>query len=124
MYAKINISISIFFTIVLIVFAPFIIKIFFTPEFYQSIFILQIMACSLVFLALSNTYGLNYMIINGYEKILRNITIISSVIGFLISFPLIYFYSFLGAAITILLTRGILGLSIMYKAKKIQGGYW
>lgn len=122
MYAKINISISIFFTIVLIVFAPFIIKIFFTPEFYQSIFILQIMACSLVFLALSNTYGLNYMIINGYEKILRNITIISSVIGFLISFPLIYFYSFLGAAITILLTRGILGLSIMYKAKKIQGG--
>lgn len=119
-YAKINISISVLATIILILLAPFIIKIFFTPEFYQATFVLQIMACSLVFLALSNTYGLNYMIIQGHEKSLRNITIINSLIGFLISFPFIYFYDFLGAACAIALTRAILGLTIMYKAKTIK----
>ena len=119
-YAKINITISIVSSIVLVLIAPFVIKIFFTPEFYQSIIVLQIMACSLVFLALSSTYGVNYMIIHGYEKSLRNITIISSLIGFILCFPLIYLYNFLGAAITVTLTRAIIGLSIMFKAKAIQ----
>lgn len=119
-YAKINITISILSSIVLFLIAPFIIRIFFTPEFYQSIIVLQIMACSLVFLALSSTYGVNYMIIHGYEKSLRNITIISSLIGFILCFPLIYLYNFLGAAITVTLTRAIIGLSIMFKAKAIQ----
>ncbi|MDM1301950.1 oligosaccharide flippase family protein [Acinetobacter indicus] len=115
-YAKINISIAIFFSAFLIIIAPFIIKTFFTPEFYQSIIVLQIIALSLVFQALISTYGLNYMIIHGFERTLRNTTIICSLIGFIISFPLIYYYSFLGAAITITLTRAILGLSVMYRA--------
>lgn len=119
-YAKINITISIFSSIILILLAPFIIKIFFTPEFYQAIIVLQIMACSLIFLALSNTYGVNYMLIHGYEKSLRNITIVASLVGFISCFPLIYYYSFIGAAITVTFTRVILGLSIMFKAKSIQ----
>ena len=119
-YAKINIIISLIFSILLLIFAPYIIKLFFTPAFHESILVLQIMAISLVFLALSSTYGVNFMIIHGYEKALRNITIISSLFGFIISFPLIYYYSFIGAATTITLTRVILGLSIMYKAKVIQ----
>lgn len=121
-YEKINIIVTVCGAFFLIISAPFIIKFFFTPEFYDSILVLQIMACSLIFLTLSNTYGLNYLIIHGYEKLLRNITISSSIIGFLACFPLIYFYGFLGAAITITFTRAILGLSIMYKAKCIQRG--
>lgn len=119
-YAKIQISISIISSVFLVLLAPFIIKLFFPPDFYQSIFVLQITACSLVFLALSNIYGVNYMIIHGHEKPLRNITIKSSLIGFILCFPLIYLYGYLGAAITITLTRSILGLSIMFKAKTIQ----
>lgn len=119
-YAKINILISVISSILLIALAPFIIKLFFTPEFYDAILILQILAFSLIFVALSSTYGLNYLIIHRYEKVLRDITIFSSIIGFIVCFPLIYFYDFLGAAITITLARAILGLSIMYKAKRIQ----
>lgn len=119
-YAKINISISIVASILLVLLAPIIIRIFFTVEFYQSIPILQITAFSLIFSGMINTYGLNFMIINGYEKLLRNITILCSGIGFLISFPLIYFYSFIGAALTITLTRAILGLAIMYKVAIIK----
>lgn len=119
-YAKINIFTSVLSTILLIILAPFIIKMFFTPEFYGAIPVLQIIAFSLIFQTLISTYGLNYMIIHGFEKSLRNITIICSMIGFVFSFPLIYFYNFLGAAILITGTRILLGLCIMYKAKAIQ----
>lgn len=119
-YAKINIFTSVLSTILLIILAPFIIKMFFTPEFYGAIPVLQIIAFSLIFQTLISTYGLNYMIIHGFEKSLRNITIICSMIGFVFSFPLIYFYNFLGAAILITGTRVLLGLCIMYKAKAIQ----
>lgn len=119
-YAKINILITMISAILLIILAPFIIKIFFTAEFYDAILVLQIIAFSLIFQTLISTYGLNYMIIHGFEKSLRNITIACSMIGFVVSFPLIYFYNFLGAAILITGTRVLLGLSIMFKAKAIQ----
>lgn len=119
-YARINILTSIISAIFLIILAPLIIKMFFTSEFYGAVLVLKIMAFSLIFQALISTYGLNYMVIHGFEKSLRNITTICSIIGFIFSFPLIYFYNFLGAAILITGTKGILGLCIMYKAKAIQ----
>ena len=78
------------------------------------------MSFSTLFLSLSNIYGTNYMIIQGYEKQLRNITFISSIIGFVVSFPLIYFFDYIGAAFTIVFTRSLLGLSIAYFARKIK----
>lgn len=120
LYFKINLSLSILAFLVLIISAPLIIQIFYTEEFSQATLVLQIMSASIIFSALISTYGTNFMIIKGYEKELRNITIVSSLIGFLISFPLIYTYSFIGAAITITATRALLGLSIMYRARSIQ----
>lgn len=120
LYVKISLLASLLFSIALFFLSPLIIKIFFTTEFYQSISVLKIMSLSIFFTALINIYGVNYMIIKGYEKDLRNITIISSLIGFLLSFPLIYCYDFIGAAITITLTRCILGISIMLKAKGLK----
>jgi len=119
-FVKINLSVSIATAITLLCLAPIIIKLFFTQEFYQAIPVLQIMSVSIVFLALSNAYGLNYMIIQGYEKELRNITFLVSIMGFALTFPLIYFYDFIGAAVTITLTRGVLGVIIMYRARTIM----
>lgn len=118
-YTKINIYLSLIISLLLFIFAPILIKLFFTEDFYDSIIVLRIMSVSIFFLALNDIYGTNYMIIQGYEKRLRTITIISSIIGFLLSFPLIYYFDFIGAAITITLTRIILGISITYNAKKI-----
>lgn len=120
LYAKINLSLSILAFLVLIIFAPLIIQIFYTEEFSQATLVLQIMSASIIFSALISTYGTNFMIIKGHEKELRNITIASSLVGFVISFPLVYTYSFVGAAITITATRALLGLSIMYQARSIQ----
>lgn len=119
-YQKLHLLSSVILSIGLFLFAPLIIKIFFTPEFHQAVIVLRIMAFSLIFLSLSNIYGVNYMVIHGYEKQLRNITIKASILGFFVACPLVYFYSYLGAAITITLTRALLGFGIMYKAKTIQ----
>lgn len=120
LYAKFNIIISLSVSLFLFIFAPIIIKIFFIPEFYDSIIVLRIMSISIFFLALNNIYGTNYLIIEGYEKQLRNITFISSMFGFIISFPLIINLNYIGAALTITITRGILGISISYYARKMS----
>lgn len=119
-YARINIALSLCMSVLLFLFAPLIIDYFFTDEFTDSIIVLRIMSISIFFLALSNVYGTNYMIIAGYERQLRNTTAIVSVIGFILSFPLIYVWGFIGAAITVTFTRGLLGLSIMFKANRVR----
>lgn len=119
LYAKINICLSLLACISLFILAPFIISFFYTEEFSNAVIVLRIMSISLVFLAISSTFGTNFMIVKGHEKVLRNTTIICSLIGFILAFPLIGLYGYIGAATTITLTRIILGLTIMYKAKKI-----
>lgn len=119
-YAVLQISLSIIFFIIFIVAAPLIIKFFFTPEFEAAIPILQIMSLSIVFLSLNNIYGTNFMLIKGYERTLRNITITTSIIGFSLAFPLIYYFDYIGAAITVTLTRALLGGAVIFEAKKIK----
>lgn len=116
LYTKLHLFVSIIATIMLLLLAPFIINFFFTEEFYTAIPVLQIMSLSIIFTSLISIYGTNYMLIKGYERELRNLTITSSILGFIISFPLIYYYGFIGAAITITATRAILGLAITYKS--------
>ena len=119
-YARINIVLSLCMSILLFIFSPLLINIFFTEEFSDAVIVLRIMSISILFLSLSNVYGTNYMILAGYERQLRNVTSIVSIIGFVLSFPLIYYWNYIGAAITITLTRGILGISIMFKAKMLK----
>lgn len=120
LYVKVDILTALCLSILLFLSAPLLIQIFFTSEFSDSVFVLRVLSISILFLSLSNIYGKNYMIIAGYEKKLRNITAVSSLVGFVLSFPLIYYFDFIGAAMTITLTRGILGVSIMMKALKIK----
>jgi len=119
-YVRINFSIAVFFFLFLFLAAPLLIKVLFTPEFYPAITILQISSFSILFLSLRNIYGVNYLIVRGYERDSRNIILITSLVGFALSFPLIYFFDFIGAAITATLVHGTQGFSMMHKAKKIE----
>jgi PST family polysaccharide transporter len=71
-------------------------------------------------MVLSNTYGTNYLIIVHRDKELRNITIICSVIGLLLAYPLVSLYSYLGAALTVLVSRFLLGTTTYLYAKKVS----
>ena len=119
-YAIITLSITATFSLLLFIFAPLFIHILYSSEFEDAIILLRILAFSIFFMSLTNVYGVNFLILKGYEKTLRNITFMFSIIGMLIAFPLIYFYSYWGAGIAIMLTRTFIGISITYKALLIK----
>lgn len=117
-YAKLNIGISLIGAIFLIVISPWLMRFMLGEEFENSIVVMQILSISIFFLALCNTYGSNYLIIYHQEKPLRNLTLVSSVIGLMFSIPLVYYFSYIGAACTVLLCRALLGIGSYVLAKK------
>ena len=118
LFATINISIAFVVATGLFLSAPLIVKWFLSNEFNESIIVIRILSVSLIFWAISDTYGINYLIIQKREKILRNITICGSIIGLCIGYPLISQYSYIGASITIATSRFILGILTYIYAKK------
>lgn len=123
LYEKINIVSAILGAVILVVLSPWIISILLGPDFSDSVPVMRILSISVIFLAMSFTYGTNYLIINHKEKALRNLTFASSIIGMFISIPLVYCFSYIGAAITVLICRGLLGVGswlLTLRYKKIQ----
>lgn len=110
LYAKVSMSLAFVMMLLLFVFAPIIIDIFFGEEFSESVIVLRLYAISLLFWALDNVYGVNYMLVNGYDKQLRNMTIISSIVACISAYPLIYVYSYVGVAIVYNIGLGLLGV--------------
>lgn len=120
LFIRINLILSICAAAVLFFASPWLIKYFFPKSFVDSINVLRILSISLIFLAMSNVYGTNFLILKGYEKSLRTITIIASVIGFILAVPLIYIYSYIGVAIAVTTARGMIAILSYYKCKQIK----
>lgn len=119
-YAKLNIVSALIGAVFLILLSPLVIKIMLGEEFEKSVIVMQILSFSVVFLAMGYTYGTIFLIINHKEKPLRNLTFISSIIGMCVSVPLVYFFSYIGAAVTVLFCRGLLGVGSYVLAKRIK----
>lgn len=119
-YAKLNIGSALIGAVFLIAISPLVIKIMLGDEFEKSVIVMQILSFSVVFLAMSYTYGTNYLIINHKEKPLRNLTFVSSIVGMCVSIPLVYYFSYIGAAVTVLFCRGLLGIGSYVLAKNIN----
>ncbi len=117
---RINMIVSISIACLLCVFSSSLISLFFSEEYNSAIIVLRITAISLIGLALSNVYGTNYLIVNGYEKDVRNITILSSLVGFVFALPLVCYFSYIGAAITITLSRSLMGVLSYIKVFNIK----
>lgn len=118
-FMKLNIGTALIGALLFLMIAPWIVKLMFGPEFENSVVVMQILSFSIVFYAMSNTYGTNYLIVLHKERPLRNLTFISSAIGMCLSVPLVYYFTYIGAAITVLLCRGMLGIGSLVLAKKV-----
>ena len=117
-YAKICLSISLLISVLFFLTAPILVKLFFTDEFSPAIVVLKIRSLSVFLVALIHVYGINYLLLVGKEKVMRKITTICSLIGFVIMIPFIYFWGYIGASVTILLTHSLLGISMFVSSKK------
>lgn len=119
-YAKLNIVSALIGAVFLILLSPLVIKIMLGDEFEKSVVVMQILSFSVVFLAMDYTCGTNFLIINHKEKPLRNLTFVSSLVGMSVAIPLVYYFSYIGAAITVLLCRGMLGVGSYILAQKYR----
>lgn len=110
LYSKIVISIAIATSIVMWFAAPMLVNMLLSPEFAESVIAIRILSCSLVFYVMASAYGTCNLIVNRRERVLRQLTVLCSVLGLFIAVPLVYFYSYVGVAITVTISRAMLGL--------------
>lgn len=119
-FARIYLSLSLLGSVLVFILSPLFINLLYTEEFSEAIVVMQLSSISIFLTALIKTYGTNFLIIKGYEKELRNITIVGSLIGFTVSIPLVYYYSYIGAAITLITAQALLGFGSMVKARSLK----
>lgn len=120
LYVRISGMVSIMSCLLLFFGANLITDLFYTSEFNESATVLRIFAISPFFLFLMNAYGTNYLVIVGKENILRNIIVLCSVLGCLLTWIFTLRYGYIGAASTITIVWGIRGLLTYYFSHKIQ----
>lgn len=119
-YVKVTVGISLFMCVFLFFGAPLMVKYLLSPEFADSASVIRIRAISMVFYAISSAYGANYLIIKHKEALLRQITMWCSLVGFAIAWPLVYYYGYMGASLTVTISVGLLAVSYYTAAKKIE----
>ncbi len=119
-YIKINIGTSIIMCLFLFLTAPFLVKYLLSMDFVNSIPIIRIRAISMIFYAIASSYGANYLIIKHKEAILRKITMCCSLVGFAIAWPLVYYFSYIGASLTVTISLALLAIGSYIAAKRIN----
>lgn len=119
-FRYLNLIIALLGSLLLCILSPWLITTFFTTSFDGSIMICRILSISIFFMALNGTFGTNYLILHGQERLLRKVTMFCSLIGLLSAIPLTYFFTYIGAALTITFTRVLLGLMVFLSAEKIK----
>lgn len=120
-YWKISLIVSILCTVAYLGGAHIIVKLLFSKEFAGAAQIIMLLSISPILFAMMYAFGTNYLILAGKDVLVRNITIISSCIGFLLALVFIYYFKVYGAAITLLIARGLIaGLSFYYARKIMQ----
>lgn len=65
-------------------------------------------------------YSTNYLISRGYDYVVMKLTILTSVIGFMLSFPLIYNFGLIGGATNIFISQLILGSGGYFYFKRVS----
>ena len=119
-YVKICLCISAFLCIMFFFGAPLIVRFLLAPEFVGAISIIRIRSISMIFSAILHAYGANYLIIRHEASLLRKITMGCSIVGFIISWPLVHYFSYIGAALTVTISLGLLAVFTLIAAIKIK----
>lgn len=121
-YQKLSLTVSILMSLALFFGATLIVKIFYTSEFKDAATVMRILSLSIVPLFLMNAFGTNYLVLINHEKTLKKIILWCSIFGLVFSWFAIFYFNFIGTAITYLLVRGVMGILIWRFAVKYKKG--
>ena len=88
----------------------------------QAIWIYFVLLTGLYGYALSNIFGLNYFIVKREDKLVMKNTLLASIVGFILAFPLITYFGAIGAAINLSLSRWLMGGRLYIKYRTYEKG--
>ncbi|MBN3582431.1 oligosaccharide flippase family protein [Algoriphagus aestuarii] len=116
-YKNIILSTVIVLVTLIIIFNP-LVFIYLSLDYENELKVLLILAFGLFGYAFYDIYALNYFLVRRKDKLVMRNTLFTSLIGFSLAFPLVYYFSIVGAAVNVSLSRLILGGGIFIQYKK------
>lgn len=119
MITKITVGVGIVFSVCVFAFSGFLVPLVFGTTGENSLLYIYILALSPLFLSIGIAYGNNKLLILKKDRLMRNITVLYSIIGFLIALILIPIFGTMGAAITVVFTRLIMAFLTYRKSVKL-----
>ena len=110
-------------TLSFILFVPFVFKIFIDVSYHSGILLSRIISVGFL---LNGLYFLvtNYILFTKNTKVLSYITTIISIIGAVINYYLILEYGIIGAAYSLIVTFGLLFITVFYYSNKLYRMPW
>ncbi|EOB1207393.1 flippase [Photobacterium damselae] len=111
---KTQLTIGLSTSILLYILSPYIIILLYGNEYMASIVIMRILCTLPLIVALSNLFGVQILLTFGFKKEFFQVLILSSGVSLLVLLPLSYYFSEIGAAISVIITE-LLVTSLMFK---------
>lgn len=105
-------------SVVILIFAPLIVRILLGNGYEESVVLLRVMAFLPFLIALSNVFGIQTMLTFGMEREFSRILILAAVLNTCLVLPMIWFYAGLGVCISITLTECFVTLAMWYALRK------
>lgn len=120
LYVCVSLLIAVVISLFLFALAKPLVLILLGEEFSATIPVLRIVAFTPVAMSITNSYGVNYLVLFGKENIMRNIVIAITFVGCALGIVGAYYYSYIGVAIVSLTTQFLRALLVYLSARKIQ----
>lgn len=120
-YKKLIFSLSFILVFGCILFHPLVFW-FLNITYKDALVVLCILSFGILGIGMNDIFGTNYFIIKRDDKLVMYNTIIASIMGLIFSFPLVYFFGIIGAALNLTFSRLMMGGRLYYKYLSIKKG--
>lgn len=115
-------------SILIFIFAEWIVDILLGEGYEQSVLLLRILAFLPFIISLSNIFGIQTMLVFGMKKQFNKVLLSAAIVNTVIVLPMIYFYQAIGVSVSMTITEIFVTLSMYYILKKnnidlIRGKY-
>lgn len=118
-YKKLIFSLSFILFFGCIIFHPFVFW-FLNITYENALLVLSILSFGILGIGMNDIFGTNYFIIKRADKLVMYNTIIASILGLIFSFPLVYFFGIIGAALNLTFSRLLMGGRLYYKYLSVK----
>ena len=116
-YSRGMIAIGLFYCLLPIVFAK-LVFLYLNMPLNGNIGILATLMIGVFGIILYDVFGVNYFIARGQDRIVMRNTLIASLVGLILAYPLIGYLGIIGASINLTLARLLMGGGMLFRYRK------